>query len=156
MPINDFQVKKVTAKIFLILQLTYTFGSRMAEDQVFNLGRRQHRSFKRRRLVHREGRRHQVYRQHCRKVSSHLVKRNGILCSRTCGYYKVTTIWHQSNYSGGSNTELGIPNAIPIPNVSKFGFRMVQTIRKPNFLPFENRTKWLAKVVLRKKKKLFL
>ena len=35
-------------------------------------------------------------------------------------------------YSEGLKTELGKPNAIPIPNVLKFGFRMVQTIRKPN------------------------
>ena len=30
----------------------------------------------------------------------------------------------RSKYSGGSKSELGIPNAIPIPNILKFGFRM--------------------------------
>ena len=50
----------------------------------------------------------------------------------------------QTTYSGGSKTELGKPNAIPISNVLKFGFRMVPTIRKPKFLPFKNRTYKMA------------
>ena len=36
-------------------------------------------------------------------------------------------------YSQGSNTERSKTEYIRKPNVSKFGFRMVQTIRKPNF-----------------------
>ena len=41
-------------------------------------------------------------------------------------------------YSGGSNSEHSNTKYIRKPNVLMFGFQMVQTIRKPNFLPFEN------------------
>ena len=42
-------------------------------------------------------------------------------------------------YSQGSNSEHSKSESIRLPNVSKFGFRTVQTIRKPNFLHLENR-----------------
>ena len=36
-----------------------------------------------------------------------------------------------SEYSGGSKSELGIPNAIPILNILMFGFRMVRISNGP-------------------------
>ena len=44
----------------------------------------------------------------------------------------------QKNYSQGSNTEHSNSESIPKLNIFKVGFQMVQTIQKPNVLPFEN------------------
>ena len=39
----------------------------------------------------------------------------------------------EGQYSRGSKFELGIPNAILLPNVLKVGIGMVPTIEKPNY-----------------------